>query len=63
MQVYAMLVVVLNMIAPKGTQNGPALYQYTDATAPRIGVHYRLRMVDGDGKEQVSKVIYLKSNN
>lgn len=45
-------------VTPKGTANGPAMYRYID-TASINEAHYRLRMVDADGKEQVSRTIFL----
>ena len=43
-------------VTPKGAPNAATYYRYTDNTAgPQA--HYRLRMVDADGKEQVSRII------
>ena len=44
-------------VTPKGAFNGAALYRYTDSTATSTETFYRLRMVDADGKEQVSRII------
>lgn len=43
-------------VTPKGTPTGPTFYRYIDSTAG-TQAWYRLRMVDADGKEQVSRVI------
>ncbi|MGB8191760.1 MAG: hypothetical protein WCF67_07575 [Chitinophagaceae bacterium] len=45
-------------VAPKGGLNGPAMYRYTD-TAAASDTHYRLRMVDADGKEQISRPVFI----
>jgi hypothetical protein len=44
-------------VTPKGAFNGTAFYRYNDTTATGNETFYRLRMVDADGKEQVSRVI------
>ncbi|HYE55883.1 MAG TPA: hypothetical protein VD996_13615 [Chitinophagaceae bacterium] len=45
-------------ITPKGAVKGPGTYRYTDACkAPEV--YYRLRMVEANGKDHVSKVITL----
>lgn len=44
-------------VTPKGALNNAALYRYTDSTATGTETFYRLRMVDADGKEQVSRII------
>ncbi|HYF30750.1 MAG TPA: hypothetical protein VD993_06500 [Chitinophagaceae bacterium] len=46
-------------VTPKGSAHGPTFYRYTDTTAG-TQAYYRLRMVDADGKEQVSKIIAVK---
>jgi alpha-galactosidase len=43
-------------ITPKGSMHGPTFYRYTD-TAAKAQVWYRLRMVEANGKDEVSKVI------
>jgi hypothetical protein len=44
-------------VTPKGAFHSAALYRYTDSTATGTETFYRLRMVDADGKEQVSRII------
>lgn len=46
-------------VTPKGAPNTPTYYRYTDTTAS-AQTYYRLRMVDADGKEQVSRTIPVK---
>lgn len=43
-------------ITPKGGFNA-AIYRYTDSTAVNNPTYYRLRMVDANGREQVSRII------
>lgn len=44
-------------VTPKGALNVATFYGYTDSTATTTETFYRLRMVDADGKEQVSRSI------
>lgn len=49
-------------ITPKGALNTTTYYRYTDTTAGQQA-HYRLRMVDADGKEQVSRIIVVSKQS
>lgn len=44
-------------ITPRGGFNAAALYRYSDSTAVNNTTYYRLRMVDTDGKEEISRII------
>ena len=48
-------------ITPKGAPNSSTFYRYTDTTAGQQS-YYRLRMVEADGKEQVSRIIAVKQS-